>query len=488
MSSKETKNELVDLLGEHSDFHLAARFSKSPVEIRQMRETAGIDPVSASYNRQAIAWTPKKDSLLGTMPDTALAQRLRTSKQIVGYRRQQLGIARYERPPLPEPAYIASPHEWKAREDALLGTDFDKVIAARLGVTVSQVIRRRWHLAIDAYKRSDRIVWTDEMLEYLGVVSDMEFANYYEISPLSARIKRIVQGIPTFTGQDSPIPELPAEVYDLLGVWTDVRIVSEYGLPRVNVRLVRMVMGIEPAERSDRFHFDWDKKSDALLGTDSDSNIAVKLGVTHQQVRYRRLQLEIAPAGYSDKIKWTQDKLAQLGKFSDKVLAGKFRCSEQVIVKKRKALGIKARHGARLWRKAEIALLGTDTDKVIAQQLGVSASQARLKRNELGIAAHRAIVEIRWTKKYLSLLGRISDKEIAYRMKINPATVSKKRIEQGIEKAEDHRQAWREKRNRDLLGTMSDGAIARKLGVTPSAVRLKRIAMGVPAFVPSGQK
>jgi len=485
MSSKQAGSELPGLLGKHSDFHLAARFKRSPVEIRQMREAAKIAPVSAGYNRQAISWTPARDKLLGTMPDTALARRLQTSKQIVGYRRMHLGIACYERPALPQPSYIAGPHEWKAREDALLGTDYDKVIAARLGVTISQVIRRRWHLAIDAYKRSDRIVWTDEMLGYLGVVSDSEYASYYGISPLSTRLKRIALGIPTFAGHQSPVPELPAEVYDLLGVWTDVRIVEEYGLLRVNVRLVRMVMGIEPAQRHDRFHFDWDKQSDALLGTDSDTNIAAKLGITPQQVRYRRQQQGVLPSGYSDRVNWTRDKIAQLGKYSDKVLAGKFRCSPRVITKKRKALGITARHGARIWRKAEIALLGTDTDTEIAKQLGVSSSQIRRKRMEYDITAFRSNSEIRWTKKHLSLLGRINDQELAYRMKVNPATVSKKRIELGIERAEDHRQAWREKRNRELLGTMSDGAIARKLGVTPSAVRLKRVAMGIPAFVSS---
>ena len=132
MSSKKNDSELLKLLGKHSDFHLAARFNKSPVEVREMRESRKIAQVSHSYQRQAIEWTPAKDKILGTMPDVAAARRFQTSNQVIGYRRKQLGIARYERPPLPEPAYISSPHPWKAREDALLGTDHDTVIASRI--------------------------------------------------------------------------------------------------------------------------------------------------------------------------------------------------------------------------------------------------------------------------------------------------------------------------------------------------------------------
>lgn len=484
MSKAHSTENLQDLLGKHSDFHLAAHFKKKPVEIRKMRESANIPPVSHSYNRQTINWTPAKDKLLGTMPDTALAKRLRTSTSAVGYRRALLNIACFQRPPLPTPAYIARPREWKPREDALLGTDHDKIVAARLGRTPAQVLNRRWQLGIDAYTRSDRIVWTDEMLGYLGAVSDPEFALYYGISPLSTRLKRIALGIPTFTGHHSPVPELPTEVYDLLGVWTDVRIVEEYGILRVNVRLVRMVLGIEPAPRTDRFHFDWNKKSDAQLGKDSDTNIALKLGITPQQVTYRRRLLNIPPAGYSDDVKWTKEKLSQLGKFSDTVLAGKFRCSPEIITTKRKKLGIKARRGARIWRKAEIALLGTDTDKEIAKQLGVSASQVRQKRIEYDVPPFQQQPPVKWTKKNLALLGVINDQELAYKMKVNPGTVSAKRNELGIERADDHRQAWRDKKNRDLLGTMSDGALARKLGITPSAVRLKRVAEGIPAYQP----
>lgn len=484
MNSKKSDSDLISQLGKHSDFHLAARFNKSPVEVREMRESRKIAQVSDSFQRQAIDWTATKDKLLGTMPDIAVARRLQTSKHVVNYRRKQLGLARYERPPLPEPAFIAHPHSWKAREDALLGTDHDNVIAARLGVTISQARNRRWKLAIEAFRPSARIEWTDEMLGYLGVVSDPEFSHYYGISPLSTRLKRIALGVPTFTGHHSPVPELPTKVYDLLGVWTDVRVAEEYGILRVDVRLVRMVMGIDPAPRTDRSHHEWDKRSEALLGTDSDTNIAAKLNITPQQVSYRRRHRGIAPAGYSNKIRWTKDKIAKLGKFSDNVLAGKFRCGSEVITKKRQALGIRAHHRARLWRKAELALLGTDTDVKIGNKIGVSSNQIRLKRLEHNIPAFKPVSEVRWTKKTLSLLGVINDQDLAYRMKINPATVTQKRNALNIERAEDHRQAWREKRHRELLGTMSDGAIARQLGITPSAVRLKRVAMGIPAYVP----
>ena len=93
MSSKKNDNDLIDQLGKRSDFHLAARFNKSPVEVREMRESRKIAQVSDSFQRRAIDWTAAKEKLLGTMPDIAVASRLKTSNHVVIYRRKQLGIA-----------------------------------------------------------------------------------------------------------------------------------------------------------------------------------------------------------------------------------------------------------------------------------------------------------------------------------------------------------------------------------------------------------
>jgi hypothetical protein len=48
--------------------------------------------VKRAPHGKSVTWTPAKDALLGTMPDTALARRLRCSPQVVRWRRKR-GIA-----------------------------------------------------------------------------------------------------------------------------------------------------------------------------------------------------------------------------------------------------------------------------------------------------------------------------------------------------------------------------------------------------------
>lgn len=477
-------SELIAQLGQLSDFLLASRFKVAPALVRAEREKRRIKPVSATFQRQSIDWTPEMDQLLGSMPDTAVARRLGTSKSIVGYRRASLNIARYERPPLPIGTEPVTAHQWTAAQEAQLGLDHDPVIAARMGVNVGVVVHRRYQLGIEPYQRSDRIQWSEEMLEGLGVVSDVQFANYYGISSSSARIKRIALGIPNCYGEPTLAPALPDKAYAMLGVKTDVEISQLLSVSRINVRLARMVLGIEPPPKVTKSLYDWDIKSEALLGTESDSNIALRLGIHPGQVRHRREKLGILPFAYSDKIRWSKDKVAQLGKYRDSVLAQRFRCKVETVTKKRESLNIEENSGSYVWSRAELDLLGTDSDNKIAKQLGVSSSAVTWKRKELGIAAFHKVKKVRWSKSRLALLGVMKDQDLAFKMQVSPSVVSSKRTELGIARAPDHRGVWTIKGNLELLGTMPDPQLAKRLGVTNPAIFHKRTSLGIPAFKP----
>jgi hypothetical protein len=48
--------------------------------------------VKRKPHRRPPPWTPERDALLGTMPDSALARKLRCSPMSVFYRRRKRGI------------------------------------------------------------------------------------------------------------------------------------------------------------------------------------------------------------------------------------------------------------------------------------------------------------------------------------------------------------------------------------------------------------
>lgn len=82
-----------------------------------------------------VKWTPKKTSLLGTMSDADLAQRLGCSKQVVQARRYKLGIKLNPRP-IRRPA-------WGNLELGLLGAYPDAEVAKMIKRSVDEVAEKR---------------------------------------------------------------------------------------------------------------------------------------------------------------------------------------------------------------------------------------------------------------------------------------------------------------------------------------------------------
>jgi hypothetical protein len=84
-------------------------------------------------------WTPEQDRLLGTDHDRVIAARIGRTAAAVRARRAKLGIPPYS-------GWAAKGRGWTAEELALLGTDDDRVIAARIGRTPAAVRQKR-HVA-----------------------------------------------------------------------------------------------------------------------------------------------------------------------------------------------------------------------------------------------------------------------------------------------------------------------------------------------------
>ncbi len=92
-------------------------------------------------------WRPEWDALLGTEPDRALAKRLGVSLNTVQAHRKQLGV----------PGFgtngVQRARVWTKAEERLLGTMPDRELACRLGCTLAMVYSRRARLGIPAFAR-----------------------------------------------------------------------------------------------------------------------------------------------------------------------------------------------------------------------------------------------------------------------------------------------------------------------------------------------
>ncbi|WP_133245597.1 hypothetical protein [Pelagibaculum spongiae] len=422
---------LLDDLGSMSDFKVAAKHQVRPVQVKELREERKIPTVNQHIVRKQFEWRDKSNKLLGTMTDKALAAKLRITKSMVWEQRKRLGIAPVEPLPMPEAGYHPIKHEWNDRKDALLGTDYDTVIGKRLGINPLRVTYRRNQMGIEPYIRCDRIEWTDDMLEFLGEVPDVDFADYYEISPRTAYLKRVILRIRSFeTGHMPKLPDLSPKALVQLGIMNDVAIAAKFDTTRFAVRINREYRGIPIAPRElGPNQFKWNKRDLARIGKIPDKELALKLGVTRQQVTYKRRQLNIPVKQLSQPIEWDDLKLGQLGRTQDAMLAQMWKGAIGEIIAKRESLGIKEYRGPRKWFKKELKLLGTASDEEVGIKVGISATAVRNKRNSLNIAPFKPVKKVKWSKKHLAMIGTMPDAELAYIMKVHPSSVAKKRVE-----------------------------------------------------------
>jgi predicted transcriptional regulator len=81
------------LLGTATDREVAAKLDRDQKTIHARRKRLGIPAfVKRKPQDKAVFWTPAKDKLLGTAPDSVVARRLRCKPEAVYYRRKRLRI------------------------------------------------------------------------------------------------------------------------------------------------------------------------------------------------------------------------------------------------------------------------------------------------------------------------------------------------------------------------------------------------------------
>ncbi len=91
-------------------------------------------------------WTPREDAMLGTMPDRIVAAEIGRTESAVSARRHHLGLA----------AHKQHAHRWTKRHLALLGTMSDAAVAAKIGLRRNAVIKKRLSLGIKTANPQNR--------------------------------------------------------------------------------------------------------------------------------------------------------------------------------------------------------------------------------------------------------------------------------------------------------------------------------------------
>lgn len=208
---------------------------------------------------------------LGQRSDQELATRYNVSL----YRVREARVAR---------GFASTRAPWTAREIALLGTDSDEKIAAKLGVTKSSVFVRRKKLGVPAFgqstaEKSHR--WTKHQIGWLGKFSDNEIAQRIGVSSYTVSYKRRSLGIATRSkrSKDCLLDKLSARQIAKLGTAPDTELARLWSTHRHQVALARRSLGIKNFTTQSIAQF-WTPEVVKRLGKVPDREIADELGVS----------------------------------------------------------------------------------------------------------------------------------------------------------------------------------------------------------------
>ncbi len=313
------------LLGKISDPSLAVRMGVSLTAVIAERRRRGVGPFRVA--RPPVRWTPEMVALLGEDTDPAVAAVLGIGPSSVAYKRTVLGIA-----PHVEPRTRRKRSVWMPSQAALLGTDFDKRVARRLGLSAAVVAKERRRRGIAPFvPRRPAVAWRPDMVRQLGKLADGRIAQRYGIGVDTVRRERQRRGVPPVKNDAWKVLQTPALARLLRAQTRDV--VKRTGLNEKTVRRLRHDLGMKQ------------------VGT-------------------------ISP--------WAPRVLRQLGKVSDAKIAERIGCSVHTVRQKRCAHGV-LRRVTRRWTAREDALVRTLAVDTAARRTGRTRKAVEHRRRVLGL-------------------------------------------------------------------------------------------------------
>lgn len=156
------------LLGKHTDTEVARRLNTTRKSVIHKRLSLGIT-CYATASKLWHTWTKEEIALLGKRTDPDVAQKVGISAMCVTTKRRQLNIPSFRiRKSTNRPR--RSVEDWTKREIALLGTLPDSKLAELLDLGSNTVRLKRICMGIPPCRTSDRGpgIWTPEVLARLG--------------------------------------------------------------------------------------------------------------------------------------------------------------------------------------------------------------------------------------------------------------------------------------------------------------------------------
>jgi hypothetical protein len=178
---------------------------------------------------------------------------------------------------------------WTAKEEKLLGTASDEVVAAKLKRTPGAVRARRNLLGIPTHLRRYIKVWTPEEDRHLGTKSDQEIAGLLRRSIRSIKHRRFQLGIPN----PHPLKHLWTPSEDqLLGTRSDQEVARMTSRSASAVQQRRLLLKLPLSTPRIR---PWEPRELLLLGKQPDRAVASATGRTLRAVGLKRLKLRIPP-------------------------------------------------------------------------------------------------------------------------------------------------------------------------------------------------
>lgn len=189
--------------------------------------------------RNSLNWTQEMLDVVGTDTDKAVAQKLGISLSAVRFKRLEL-----LRPPIRTVG--SKKYEWTPEVIALLGTDIDRNIAEKTGIPFQMINMKRRMFGIPANggKRSS-IDWSNEMIAELPTMTASDFARKYGINMRTVIYKCREFGLGNFMRATRHTNEkVPDWIYPLLGKWNDAHLAEVAGVSRERIRQIRAERGI----------------------------------------------------------------------------------------------------------------------------------------------------------------------------------------------------------------------------------------------------
>jgi len=145
---------------------------------------------------------------------------------------------------------------WTPEALALLGTDIDKNVAAKIGCNLHTIHQKRRELGIPSFNPHRGKTNWDEIIPHLGTMPDDEIARKFSVGIQNVRLHRLRAGIPSYCKVHKPVilkSRIPEHLVQFLGVYPDRCFSDLTGLSYERVRQIRELYGKPKAPSAREF-------------------------------------------------------------------------------------------------------------------------------------------------------------------------------------------------------------------------------------------